>query len=247
MPLPIPNHSATGAIDGTPETPADGQPRQLRPRVRKVILRVSQPSAPDAPAATPVLPPPEDHSPQTPLLPLPPPPHLPPLGTGLPNPVDGQYSLASPSLAMNAPPTYAHPYGATFYPPPYPPTPHYSPYGASISAAPFPPWGYAQYPMAPLPGPPLGHFLTHPLATQRATTSDEDSPAYNVRGHTEGPMDQDIPPRGDTGPTGTHGNAGTNVAAPTLTTGTRSGRTYPNREVSNGGKRHVPLRWEVGC
>ncbi|KAH9026474.1 hypothetical protein EDB84DRAFT_1440107 [Lactarius hengduanensis] len=133
-------------------------PSQLRSRVRKVTLRVSRPSAPDAPAAIPVLPPlppplPEGHRlPQTPPVPpLPPlqPPHLPPMG-GPPNQFSGQYSSAG--LAMNVPPTYAHPYGAMSYPPPYPPVPHHSPYGAGVGAAPFQPWGYAPYPMAPPPG-----------------------------------------------------------------------------------------------
>ncbi|KAH9040579.1 hypothetical protein EDB84DRAFT_1559811 [Lactarius hengduanensis] len=69
---------------------------------------------------------------------------------GPPNQFSGQYNSAG--LAMNAPPTYAHPYGAMSYPPPYPPVPHHSPYGAGVSAAPFQPWGYAPYPMAPPPG-----------------------------------------------------------------------------------------------
>ncbi|KAH9067970.1 hypothetical protein EDB83DRAFT_2519059 [Lactarius deliciosus] len=184
---------------------------QLRPRVRKVILRLSQPSAPDIPAAMPrlpllPLPPPEGHVPPhtlaVPPLPPLPAPNLPPVAGPI---FSGQYSSVSP--AMNIPPTHAHPYGAMPYPPPYPP---------------FQPWGYAQYPMAPLPGFAPGPFLENPLAAQRTTTGDEDPPAHRERGHVaDGPMDQDVPRRGRPG-------------RPLSTVGARPGRTYPNEEVSDG-------------
>ena len=256
MALPTHNHSASTGADGTPETSADSQSRQPRPHVCKVILHVSQPSALETPAAMPVppappedhrppqtpplllLPPPKDHCPpQTPLLPPPPPSHLLPSGAGLPIPINGQYSSA-----MNTPPSYTHPYSVTFYPPTYPPAQHYSPYGASISAAPFQPWGYAQYPMAPPPTLPSGPFLAHPLATQCATAGDEDPPACKVCGHM-----QDIPMHGDTGVTGTDGSVDANIAAPSSTVGAQLGRPYPNKEVSNGGERHIPLRWKIRC
>ncbi|KAH8988467.1 hypothetical protein EDB83DRAFT_2325649 [Lactarius deliciosus] len=231
MSLPIP----------TPETPADSQPRS---RVRKVTLRLSQPSTPETPAAIPTLPPlppppPEGHvPPQTPPVPpLPPlpPPHLPPMG-GPPSQFGGQYNPTG--LAMNAPPTHAHPYGAMPYPPVYPPVPQHSQY------APFQPWGYAQYPMGPPPVFAPSPFLEYPLATQRATAGDEDPPANRARGRVaNGPMDHAR--HGDTGAAGSDGGAGTNHAAPSSTVGARPGRLYPNKEVSNGGERHVPLRREA--
>ncbi|KAI9429954.1 hypothetical protein H4582DRAFT_2218058 [Lactarius indigo] len=201
-----------------PEAPAASQ---SRPRVRKVTLRLSQPSAPDTPAAMPGLlplppPPPEGHvPPQTPALPPLPPQHLPPVA----GPVfGGQHSSAG--LAMNVPPTYAHPYGAIPYPPPYPP---------------FQPWGYAQYPMAPPLGFAPGPFPENPLATQRATTGDEDPPAHRERGRVaDGPTDQDVPTRGHPGGTGRDGGAGVNSAAPSSTMSARPGKTYPNKEVSYG-------------
>ncbi|KAH9055842.1 hypothetical protein EDB83DRAFT_2521165 [Lactarius deliciosus] len=214
----------------TPETPSDSQPR---PRARKVTLRMSRPSAPETPAVIPTLPPlppppPEGHyPPQTPPVPpLPPlpPPHLPPMG-GPPSQFSGQYNPAG--LAMNAPPTYAHPYGAMPYPPVYPPVPQHSQY------APFQPWGYAQYPMGPPPVFAPGPFLEHPLATQRATAGDEDPPAHRARGRVaNGPLDQAR--RGDPGAAGSDGGAGANHAAPSSTVGARPGRLYPNKEVSNG-------------
>ncbi|KAI9437438.1 hypothetical protein H4582DRAFT_2150264 [Lactarius indigo] len=203
-----------------PETPAASQ---SRPRVHKVTLRLSRPSAPDTPAAMPELPPllpppplPEGHvPPQTPALPPLPPPHLPPVA----GPVfGGQHSSAG--LAMNVPPTYAHPYGAMPYPPPYPP---------------FQPWGYAQYPMAPPPGFAPGPFPEISLATQHATTGEEDPPAHRERGHVaDGRTDQDVPRRGCPGGTGRDGGVGVNSAAPSSTMGARPGRTYPNKEVSYG-------------
>ncbi|KAI9438951.1 hypothetical protein H4582DRAFT_2056814 [Lactarius indigo] len=195
-----------------PETPAASQ---SRPHVRKVTLCLSQPSAPDTPSAMPeLLPlPPEGHvPPQTPALPPLPPPHLPPVA----GPVfGGQHSLAG--LAMNVPPTYAHPYGVMPYPLPYPP---------------FQPWGYAQYPMVPLPGFVPGPFLEKSLATQRMTTGEEDPPAHREHGHVaDGRMDQDVPRHGCPGGTGRDGGVGVNSATPSSTMGDRPGRTYPNKET----------------
>ncbi|KAH8978740.1 hypothetical protein EDB86DRAFT_3090138 [Lactarius hatsudake] len=148
---------------------------QLPPRVRRVILHVSQPSS-DIPVAMPGLPlppppPPKDHlppqTPSLPPLPPPPPPYLPPVA-GPPNQIS-QYSLAGP--ATNIPPTYAHPYGAASYFPAFPPIPYHALHEANIDAAPFPPWGYPQYPLVPLPGP----FVAHPPAAPSSTVSAEPS------------------------------------------------------------------------
>ena len=113
-------------------------PQAAAGHVRKVTLRVSQPSAPaNTTPASPPLPPPLPVPPEVdhlvPQTPLPLPPHPPP-----------------------------HLYGGMFSPPgsAYPPVSHY-PYGASIGTAPPQPWGYAQYPMVPSP-------LTYPLAQHTA-------------------------------------------------------------------------------
>ncbi|KAI9431270.1 hypothetical protein H4582DRAFT_2085253 [Lactarius indigo] len=199
----------------------DGRSKRPQSRVRKVTLRVSQPSAPDTPAAIPVppplpLPPPEVHrQPQTPPLPHLPPPHLPPT-MGLPIPNDGQHTSVGP-------PTYAHPYSGMFYPPGYPPPPHH-PYGASIGAAPLQPWGYPPYPTAPPPAP----FLAHLVATHRTAAGDEDLLTREARGH----VGHDIPRRWDK--SGAGGDVNANVAALPSTVGARSGRSYPNKEVSSG-------------
>ncbi|KAH9080340.1 hypothetical protein EDB83DRAFT_2310613 [Lactarius deliciosus] len=210
----------------TPETPEASQPR---PRVRRVILHVSQPSS-DTPPRLPPLPPlpPESppHTPSLPPLPPTPPPHLPPMA-GPPNQISGQYSLVGPA-ATNAPPTYAHPYGTMSYPSIYSPVPHHALYGANIGAGPFPPWGYPQYPLVPLPGP----FLGHPLATQHATTGDDDPLHGRVA---DGPVDQDILGREDPRMTWRDGGVGTNNAAPSSTVCVPPrGRQYPNKEVSDG-------------
>ncbi|KAI9452073.1 hypothetical protein BJY52DRAFT_1190585 [Lactarius psammicola] len=160
------NRQSVRAIDDE-----SGQPRS---RVRRVILHVSQPSAPDPPPPT-SQPPPEVHDvPQAPPPP-PPPPHLPPPVAGLPIPNDGQHGLAGPP--MNAPLTYAHPYGAMVYPPAYPPVLHH-PYGTSVGAAPQQPWDYA-------------HAVARFLA----------------RGHVaNGPVNQDTPGREDMGVLRCHNN-----------------------------------------
>ncbi|KAI9429411.1 hypothetical protein H4582DRAFT_2089266 [Lactarius indigo] len=170
-----------------------GQPQS---RVCKVTLRLSQPSAPESPPPSapdllpPMSPPPLD----VPHLP----PHLPPSVAGLPIPTDSQHMLAG--LAANAPLTYAHSSGATFYPPAYPPVPYHHSYGAGISAAPLPPWGYAQYPMAP----PLAPFLT------------------------DRPEDEATLGRGN------GGGVNANSAAPSSTAVTQLGKSYPNKEISDG-------------
>ncbi|KAH9020622.1 hypothetical protein EDB84DRAFT_1622155 [Lactarius hengduanensis] len=192
----------------TPET--SGQPGQPRPRVRKVILRVSQPSGPDTPAAPlPSPPPPEvDLPPQA--LP-PPPPHLPHLVAGIPNPIDNlcQYQLASP--AVNGLPAHlAQMYGAALYPPGYPLAPH----GLHDPSSGFPPWGYAQYPMATQTDPFLVAYL---LANQRVTN---------------GPVSRDTHD-GYMGVAGTDGGVGTSLNVAASLSGTRLGKTYPNKEVSN--------------
>ncbi|KAH9016711.1 hypothetical protein EDB84DRAFT_1443040 [Lactarius hengduanensis] len=159
----------------------------------------------------PHLPPPHLPPPHLPPPHLPPS-HLPPPGPPIPN--DGQHGLP-----VNVSPTYPHPYGVTFYPPAYPPVPHNHPYGASMGTAPGQPWGYPQYPAAP----PLAPVLAHPLATQHATTG-EDS-----HGRGAGPA---VSGREDVARTG--GRMDTNDAASSSTVGARPGRSYPNREVSNG-------------
>ena len=112
------------------------------PRIRRVILRVSEPSAPDTPAA----PPPPSPEPQMP--PTQPPNPL-PLDTGLQVPIPND-SQQTP--AQNTPPHYAPPYGTTFYPP-APAYPQHQlpfpPYGA-INGVPQL-WGYAQYHSPPQP------------------------------------------------------------------------------------------------
>ncbi|KAH9038163.1 hypothetical protein EDB84DRAFT_1560452 [Lactarius hengduanensis] len=224
------------------ERAIDDQSRPPRSNVHRVILRVLEPSAPDPLLPTsPPLPEVQDMPPplqpphlqpphlqplhlQPPHLPPPhlppphlppshlPPPHLPPPGPPIPN--DGQHGLP-----VNASPTYPHPYSVMFYPPAYPPVPHNHPYGASMGTAPGQPWGYTQYPAAP----PLAPVLAHPLATQHATTG-EDS-----HGHGAGPA---VSGREDVARTG--GCMDTNDAASSSTVGARPGRSYPNREVSNG-------------
>ncbi|KAH9011760.1 hypothetical protein EDB84DRAFT_1569547 [Lactarius hengduanensis] len=226
------------------ERAIDDQSRPPRSNVRRVILRVSEPSAPGpSPPTSPPLPEVQDMPPplQPPHLPPPhlppphlppphlPPPHLPPSHLpppGPPIPNDGQHGLPISfdrshftDGPVNASPTYPHPYGVTFYPPAYPPVPHNHPYGASMGTAPGQPWGYPQYPAAP----PLAPVLAHPLATQHATTG-EDS-----HGRGAGPA---VSGREDVARTG--GRMDTNDAASSSTVGARPGRSYPNREVSNG-------------
>ncbi|KAI9435708.1 hypothetical protein H4582DRAFT_2079316 [Lactarius indigo] len=94
--------------------------------------------------------------------------------------------------------------GGASYPPVYPPGMHHNPYGLNIGAGPFPPWGYPQYPLVPLPG------------------------------LVPGPVDQNIPRRQDPRAAQRDGGVGTNNATPSSTVSTRPGRTYPNKEVSDG-------------
>jgi hypothetical protein len=166
---------------------------------------------------------------QTPPLPPVQPPHLPlEAGPPSPNPVNGQQGWNT--LAMSAPPTYTHPHGM-LYPPAYPPVLHHPPY-ASISAPPQP-WGYTQYPMAPQPGP----FLAHPLAA-----GDEDLHAHEAHGRVaHGPMGRDFVEHGHMRGTG---GASTNVAAPLSTEGAWC---FPNKEVSSGGKCHIPSCRKDSC
>ncbi len=216
----------------------DSQSRQPQSHMCRVTLHVSQPSAPDPLPPTSPPPPEVHHIPQTPPLP----PHLPPTVAGLPIPNDGQHSLGG--LPTNIPPTYAHPYGAVFYPPAYPPVPRHHPYSASTGAAPLQPWGYTQYPMAPPPAP----FLAHPSVSQHATTSGGDGTAHEAHGCiADGPVDQDTSGHGDMGVSSTYGGVGMNGAALLSTAGAQPGRSYPNKEVSHGGKYYVPSRWEVIC
>ncbi|KAI9436697.1 hypothetical protein H4582DRAFT_2078387 [Lactarius indigo] len=201
--------------------------RQPQSHVRKVILRVGQPDSllPSAPESLPpMLPLPPEILHEVPRLPPTPPlpPHLPPSVAGLPIPNDSQQMLAG--LPANAPLTYAHPYGASFYPPAYPPVPYHHAYGAGISTAPPQPWGYAQYPMALPPAP----FLMDPSAAPHTMTGEEDSPlARDTHGRVaNGPEGRAALGRGN-------GGVGTNGAA-SSTAVTRLGRSYPNKEVSAG-------------
>ncbi|KAI9431984.1 hypothetical protein H4582DRAFT_2084258 [Lactarius indigo] len=193
--------------------------RQPRSHPRKVILRVSQPSTPDSPPPTSPPPPEVPH-----LSPVPPlPPHLPPSVAGLPIPNDSQQMSAG--LPVNSPLTYTHSHGMTFYPPAYPPVPYHHAYGAGISTTPPQPWGYAQYPMAP----PLAPFMMDPSAAWYATTGEEDSPARDMRGHVaNGPEDRAALGRGS------GGGVGANNAASSSTAVARLGKSYPNKEISEG-------------
>ncbi|KAI9428500.1 hypothetical protein H4582DRAFT_2091912 [Lactarius indigo] len=203
--------------------------KQPQSRVRKVTLRLPQPDSSPSPAPgslPPMSPPPPEVLPEVPHLPLTPhlPPHLPPSVAGLPVLNNSQHIFAG--LPANAPPTYAHPYGPTFYPPAYPPVSYHHSYGPGISAAPHQPWGYAQYPMAPPPGP----FLMDLPAPLDATTGEEGSPtARDTRGHVvNGPDDRAALGRGNGGGVGTNGAASLSTAA------ARPGRSYPNKEISAG-------------
>ncbi|KAI9431326.1 hypothetical protein H4582DRAFT_2085159 [Lactarius indigo] len=189
----------------TPETPEASQPR---PRVRKVILHVLRPSS-DIPVATPGLPPlplPPPESPlQTPSLPLLPLP--PPPSPHLP-PVVGPPSQIGDQYSLAGLAMNTPPtyarLGGASYPPVYLPGMHHNPYGLNIGARPFPPWGYPQYPLVPLPG------------------------------LVPGPVDQNIPRCQDPRVAQRDGGVGTNNATPSSTVSTRLGRTYPNKEVSDG-------------
>ncbi|KAH9066338.1 hypothetical protein EDB87DRAFT_1679081 [Lactarius vividus] len=180
---------------------------------------MSQPSTPDLPSPSapdslpPMSPPPPEapHLPPTPPLP----PHLPPSAACLPIPNNSQQMWAS--LSVNAPPTYAHPYSATFYSPAYPPVPYHHSYSGGISAAPLQPWGHAQYPVAP-----LAPFRTDLSAAHHATTGEEDSPARDMRGYVANGLE-------DRAALGCG-----NSAAPSSTAVARLGKSYPNKEISKG-------------
>ncbi|KAI9432510.1 hypothetical protein H4582DRAFT_2061704 [Lactarius indigo] len=201
----------------------DSSSKQPQSRVRKVILRLPQPdsSLPSTPDSLPPMsPPPPEVLPEVPHLP----PYLPPSVAGLPIPNDSQQFLAG--LPATAPPTYAHPYGGTFYPPAYPPVSYHHTYGPGISAAPLQPWSYAQYPMAPPPSP----FLMDLPAALHAMTGEEGSPpARDTRGHVaNGPEDGPALGRGNGGGVGTNGAASSSTAV------SRLGKSYPNKEISKG-------------
>ncbi|KAI9439132.1 hypothetical protein H4582DRAFT_2056971 [Lactarius indigo] len=201
----------------------DSSSKQPQSRVCKVILRLPQPdsSLPSTPDSLPPMsPPPPEVLPEVPHLP----PYLPPSVAGLPIPNDSQQFLAG--LPATAPPTYAHPYGGTFYPPAYPPVSYHHTYGPGISAAPLQPWSYAWYPMAPPPSP----FLTDLPAALHAMTGEEGSPpARDTRGHVaNGPEDGPALGRGNGGGVGTNGAASSSTAV------SRLGKSYPNKEISKG-------------
>lgn len=148
-------------------------------------------------------------APEPPDAPAAPP--LPPPPQPVPSNVDHLPQMPlPPPLPPHLPP---HPYNGMFGPPGYPPVTHY-PYGASIGTAPPQPWGYAQYPTVPPP-------LAYPLA-QYAAASDEHLPAH-----------------GDMRVAVTGGGASVNDATALPMAGARPGRSYPNKEVSPGGRCHL--------
>ena len=203
----------------TPEAPASNQSQPQQSRVRKVTLRVPQPTpaGQDPQRTTPVLPPPPPHSP----LPLPPPPPQypsPHFATGHPAPVSSQYNIHGPAMGV---PSFPH--GTPFYPPgplTYPQLefPHIPPYAAS--------------------------FLSQFLATmQQANTGDGLLPARQVRPHIGWPMPGGNLAHASAGDI--NGVAQLDVAAASSSAETRPGRTYPNKQISPGGVFHVGTHREL--
>ena len=140
-------------------------------------------------------------------VPAPPPALAPPLAAGHPALVGSQYNARDP--AMNIPTSNVHPY-MPFYPPALPQL-HYPP---------FPPYGAgaahhdAQYTTLPTP------ILSQLLATQYANTTGLSSPASEVQSRAYGSV------RG----------ALAHIDVASSSAEARPGKTYPNKEVSPGGK-----------
>ncbi|KAH9162263.1 hypothetical protein EDB89DRAFT_2079847 [Lactarius sanguifluus] len=129
----------------------------MPPRARRLRAGARTGSGP-GPVPSPALPlpatpPAVQHQPPTPA-PLPfPPSHAGPGGYPVPVQVDGgQYPGYITGLGMNAPPTYAQPYGGL--PPPF--HPHLNPYTGASNAQ-FQQWGYGHYPTGPFP-----NFIPNP-------------------------------------------------------------------------------------
>jgi hypothetical protein len=226
-------HAADSTRTSTPEARAGHQPQSQR-RVRKVTLRLGipqpNPSSLDPHGATPVPPPPLPPPPPPlevhgPLQNPPPPPqhvHVPYSATGHPVLVGSQHDTHDPAM-MNVPPAHAHPY-MPFYPPPFPQYPHIPPYGASIGTAHAATHEY----MAPRLSIP---FLSQLLAMQY---TDMHSPAPGGPAR-EGALAHHT----DLG--GANGIAHTDVAAASSAEA-QPERADLNKEVSVGGKFHVPLQ-----
>ena len=206
--------------NSTPEAPASNQSQPRRSRVRKVTLRVPQPTpaGQDPQRTIPVLPPPPPHSP----LPLPPPPPQypsPHFATGHPALVSSQYNIHGPAVGV---PSF--PYNTPFYPP-GPPAhpqldfPHVPPYMASL----------------------LSHFL----AMQQANTGDGLLPAHQVQPHTGRPTQGGNLAHTSAGDI--NGVAQPDVAAASSSAETRPGRTYPNKQISPGGVFYVGTHRELLC
>lgn len=145
--------------------------------------------------------------------PPPPLPFQPPYVGGHAVPVGGsQYHVAG--LGMNAPPFYAQPYGVPPYPPFHRPDLAY----ASIGNAQLQPWGYNHYPIGPVP---------RPVAQSDNTRTNSASPEDEAQSHAAvvpdveaGEVDARAEGRGVD-----KDNEGA----------VRQGKTYPNKQVSDGG------------
>ena len=217
------------------EAGAGRQSQQRRSHIRKVTLRMPQPNPPSpeprgvTPALQPPSPSPEVHSP---LHESPPPPkqhpQVPHVATDHPALVGGsQYNVRD--QVMNLPPSHTHPY-MPFYPPAFPQLqyPHIPPHGAGTGVAHLQPQ-HTQYMTLPTP------YLSQLLAMQYANTTNISLPPHEVRisQHVQENTVPCLDVRETDGVDRT--NAATSSSAEA-----RSGKTYPNKEVSKGGKLSVP-------
>ena len=232
----------------TPEAPAVHQSQQRQSRVRKVTLRMPQPkpsgvdshratpdshratpdsrrATPDSHRATPVLPlpplpPPPPHGP---FRHLPPPsqqPHAPHLAAGHPVPAGSQHNVHGPVIGI--PPFQGQDLNALFYPPALPQVnfPHIPPYAAS--------------------------FLSQLLAMQQASNGNGLLPArHEAPPHTGRPAQGGAPEHVSVGEV--NGVTQPDIATASSSVEARPGKTYPNKQISNGGKFHVPVRAETIC
>ena len=142
----------------------------------------------------------------------------PPLAAGHPALVGSQYNARDP--AMNVPPSNVHPY-MPFYPPALSQLhyPLFPPYGAGAAHH------DAQYMGLPPP------ILSQLLATQYANATGLSSPASEVQPRAYGPV------RG----------ALAHVDVASSSAEARPGKTYPNKEVSPGGKTTYVPSQGVSC